>query len=104
MSIITEIIGAYVDGAKTLDEANAALREAGAGFSLNPDKQTITPEEAVQGDARNGFGELNDGVGYREKVEIKDMRLVHNVGSTLAYVRFNGKIYKVAEDGETLSE
>ena len=104
MSKVDEIVLAYLHGEKTLEETNEALREEKAGFSINPDKQTITPEEAAQGDARSGFGRLDDGVGYREKVEIKDMQLVHSVGDALAFVHFNGKIYKVAEDGKTLIE
>lgn len=105
MSKITEIIREYADGEKTVDEANAALRDAGAGFILQPDKQQITPEEIAQGDERSGFGMLDTGTGTLDKVEIKDMQLVNcDVGNMVAFVKFNGKLYRVAEDGKTLIE
>lgn len=105
MSKITDIIREYADGKKTVEETNAALRDAGAGFILQPDKQQITPEEILQGDERSGFGMLDTGTGTLDKVEIKDMQLVNcDVGSMIAFVKFNGKLYGVAQDGKTLVE
>lgn len=105
MSKIADIIRAYTEGEKTIDDTNAALRDAGAGFSLQPDKQKITPDEVAQGDERNGFGMLDTGTGTLDKVEIKDMKIVNcNVGNMIAFVKFNGKLYGVAADGETLRE
>ena len=105
MSKITDIIHEYAGGTKTLDEANEALREAGAGFSIKPDKQQITPEEMMQGDQRNGFGLLDTGTGSFDKVEVKDMQLVvHDASCAGGLFKFNGKWYSVAEDGKTLSE
>lgn len=105
MSKINDIIRKYTDGEQGIEETNAALKEAGAGFFLQPDKQTITPDEVAQGDARNGFGMLFTGTGYPDKVRIEDMRIANgNVGGMEAYVEFNGKRYRVAEDGETLVE
>lgn len=102
MSKITEIIRAYADGEKTIEETNAALRDAGAGFSLQPDKHEI---DVAQNGERSGFGMLDTGTGTLDKVEIKDMQLVNcNVGNMVAFVKFNEKLYRVAEDGKTLSE
>ena len=47
MRDITEIIGKYTDGKATLEETNAALKEAGAGFHLDPTRNTFTGEELL---------------------------------------------------------
>lgn len=45
---ITDILFKYTTGEATLEETNEALKEAEAGFHLEPGKNEITPEEAAQ--------------------------------------------------------
>ena len=47
---ITDILFKYTTGEATLEETNEALKEAEAGFHLEPGKNEITPEEAAQTD------------------------------------------------------
>ena len=42
-----EILNKYTTGEMTLPEANEALKEAGAGFTLDPNRNVITQEEFV---------------------------------------------------------
>ena len=99
----TDIINGWKSGAYGVEEANKKLQAIGAGFTINPHKNSITAEEAAKGDERNGFGMLDTGTGSLDKVEIREMKLVHNIGDMVAFVKFNGKLYKVA-DGEKLVE
>lgn len=89
----TEIILAYTAGEKTLEETNAALAANGAGYHLNPEKNTIHPDEVDR------FGLLDTGTGSLDKVEIKDGKVLgFNAGNMVAYVLFNGKTYRVQGD------
>ena len=42
MSKLRDIIGKYTAGETTLEAANKALKDAGAGFHLNPRKNILT--------------------------------------------------------------
>ena len=99
----TDIINGWKSGAYGVEDANKKLRAIGAGFTINPYKNAITAEEAAKGDERNGFGMLDTGTGSLDKVEIREMKLVHNIGDMVAFVKFNGKLYEV-KDGEKLVE
>lgn len=99
----TDIINGWKSGAYSVEEANKKLQAIGAGFTINPYKNAITAEEAAKGDERNGFGMLDTGTGTFDKVEIREMKLVHNIGDMKAFVKFNGKLYEV-KDGEKLVE
>lgn len=101
---VNDIMAQYMNGTAGVEETNAKLKAVGAGFTLNPYKNAITPEEAASGDERNGFGMLDTGTGSLDKVEIREMKLLHSVGEMTAFVKFNGKLYKVAADGVTLEE
>lgn len=93
----TEIILAYTAGEKTLEETNAALKENGAGYHLNPGKNTIPPDEVGR------YGLLDTGTGSLDKVEIKDGKVLgFDAGEMVAFVLFNGNIYRV--QGDTLVE
>lgn len=93
----TEIIALYTAGEKTLVETNAALKEIGAGFHLNPEKNVIKPEEVGR------FGLLDTGTNTLDKVEVKDGELVNvDCGEMFALCLLNGKIYKV--EGKKLME
>lgn len=85
-----EILKKYTAGEMDLEEANKALKEAGASFHLDPDRNTITDEE------RATHGLLDTGTGTLDKVEIKDMHLVNmDCGEMYALCIFDGKTYKV---------
>ena len=102
--MVSDIIRGFQNGSFTAEEANKKLIAIGAGFTLNPHKNAITPEEIAGGNERNGFGMLDTGTGSLDKVEIREMKLLHSVGNMTAFVKFNGKQYKVAADGVTLEE
>lgn len=89
----TEIILAYTAGEKTLEETNAALEANGAGYHLNPEKNTIHPDEVDR------FGLLDTGTGSLDKVEIKDGKVLgFDAGDMPAFVLFDGKTYRVHAD------
>ena len=105
MSNINKILADYTSGSTTLEETNAALTAAGAGFHLDPDRNVITDAE------RTTHGLLDTGTGTLDKVQIADGHLVGGPinevqpdGSVnmMAYVYFNGKRYDVR--GDALAE
>ena len=67
----TEIIAAYTMGSISPEEANRRLDEAGAGFTLAPDRCKLTPEMIEQ-----GWGLLDTGTGTLDPVQVKDGELV----------------------------
>lgn len=89
MKNINKIISDYTAGETTLEEANAALTEMGAGVLLDPEKNVIRPGE------EDRFGLLDTGTGTLDKVEIKDGRLVYGVGAMHALLCWKGKWYEV---------
>lgn len=78
---ITDILFKYTTGEATLEETNEALKEAEAGFHLEPGKNEITPEEAAQTvtgetpEEVTGYGLLDTGTGSMEKVKIVNGKL-----------------------------
>ena len=96
---MNEILIKYTNGEKTLEETNAALKEAGANFHMDPEKHNLTPEEIMNGTA----GLLFTGTGYPDKVKIVNGELEHEVnqlnedGTTnmRATVLCGGKCYEV---------
>lgn len=116
MSSINEILKDYTAGEADLEKTNTALREAGAGFHLEPGKNVLTDEdrrETVVGyypEQASGWGLLDTGTGSMEKVKVAGGRLEHPInevqldGSTnmTAYVIICGKRYEVL--GNTLAE
>ena len=90
MTKTNEIIRAYTAGKKTLEEANAALKEIGANFHIDPTRNVIKPEEVGR------FGLLDTGTGTFDKVEVKDGHLVgFDCGDMYALFMFNGENYVV---------
>ena len=105
MNDINRILADYTSGSATLEETNAALTAAGAGFHLDPDRNAIGEDE------RTTHGLMDTGTGTLDKVEIADGHLVGGPinevqadGSVnmAAYVYFNGKRYDVR--GDALAE
>ena len=78
---IADILFKYTTGEATLEETNDALKEAEAGFNLEPSRNEITPDEmalTTVGDTpeeANGFGLLDTGTGSMEKVHVTNGKL-----------------------------
>ncbi len=116
MKAIHEIVEDYTAGEADLEATNAALAEAGAGFSFKPGQNVITDEErrattvGCYPEQANGFGLLDTGTGSMEKVKVTGGRLEHPINevqsdgstNTTAYVVICGKTYEVF--GDTLGE
>ena len=112
---ITDILFKYTTGEATLEETNDALKEAEAGFRLEPGRNEITPDEmalTTVGDTpeeANGFGLLDTGTGSMEKVHVANGKLdeainqVNQNGTTnmLAFVIIGPNRYEVK--GDTLT-
>lgn len=109
MKTIDTIIRDYTAGETDLEGANAALAEAGAGFSLRPGQNEITDEERKQTvvgyypEQASGWGLLDTGTGSMEKVHIVNGKLDHAINAVLdlpdkptnmtAYVIICGRTY-----------
>lgn len=103
-----EILNKYTTGEMTLPEANEALREAEAGFTLDPNRNVITQEEFVATtagetpDTVNGYGLMDHGVGAFEKVHVVNGKTVDvNMGQETAYVYIAGRKYRLRGDALT---
>lgn len=88
----TEIIAAYTMGNISLEEANRRLAEAGAGFTLDPDRCKLTPEMAAK-----GYCLLDTGTGSYDVVRVVDGQLVDiDMGEMAAFVLLgDGKWHEV---------
>lgn len=102
MSKVMDIMMEYTSGVKDLEATNAALKEADAGFHLNPDKNALTEEEikatVVSDDPASvtGFGLLDSGTGTFDKVKVENGHLVNcDMGEAYALVLIGGKTFKV---------
>lgn len=107
MSKILDILMDYTSGKKDVETTNAALKEAGASFYLDPGKNVLTEEEiraSIVGhypDMANGFGLLDSGTGTLDKVAIKNGELVDcDMGIQKALVVIADRWYYV--DGKKL--
>lgn len=84
------IINKYIMGEMTLEEANAALKEAKSLVRLDPMKNVITPDEVKD------YGLLNSGWGGLDKVAIKNMELAKDdMGTMKAVCYYMDKRYDV---------
>ena len=89
-----DILLAYTKGEKNLEETNAALKEKGAGYHLDPMKNVLTDEEVQNGTA----GLLDTGTGTLDKVQIDTtkMELIDcDCGDMFALCLIGGKVYEV---------
>ena len=113
---INDILRRYTSGEETLENANAALAAAGAGFRLEPGRNEITGEERHQTvtgyapEQASGFGLLDTGTGAMEKVRVTGGMLEFPVNQVRpdgsvnmrAFVLIAGKRYEVM--GSRLAE
>ena len=102
MKKISDIIGKYTTGEKTLEETNAALKEAGAGLHLDPEKNVLNEADkrattiGYYPDQANGWGLLDTGTGSLDKVQVKNGRLVNcDCGEMYALLFIAGRRYEV---------
>lgn len=109
MKSINEILKDYTAGEMELEETNAALKEAGATYHLEPGKNVLTEEDRRETTVgyypyqANGWGLLDTGTGTLEKVRVTSGQLDHAVNEVLeddttnmaAYVTICGKTYAV---------
>lgn len=88
---INEILSAYTHGEFTLEKANEELKNVGATFHIDPNKNALSKEEI-----KLGFGLLDTGTGYMDKALMVGGQLVHaDCGDMVAYFIQNGTTYKV---------
>ena len=103
---IADILFKYTTGEATLEETNDALKEAEAGFNLEPGRNEITPDEmalTTVGDTpeeANGFGLLDTANGKLDEA----INQVNHDGTTnmLAFVIIGPNRYEVK--GDTLTD
>lgn len=112
MKTINEILQDYTTGEAELEETNAALKEAGAGYHLEPGRNTLTEEDRRQTvvgyypEQASGYGLMDTGTGTLDKVHITGGRLEYPVNEVLpdgkpnmaAYVTVCGRRYEVMGD------
>ena len=112
MKTMNEILADYTSGKATVEETNAALKEAGVGIHFEPGKNELTEVDirattvGHYPDMANGYGLLDTGTGSVEKVHVTNgvldypINQVNEDGSTnmLAYVHICGKVFEVFGD------
>lgn len=109
MKTTNEILRDYTAGSASLEETNAALAAAGAGYHLEPGRNALTEAEirsttiGQYPDMANGWGLLDTGTGSFDKVEIRGGRLMNcDCGSMPAMCILAGRAYYVR--GDVLTE
>ena len=91
-----EIMEKYTHGELTVDETNAELKKAGAGYRINPGKNILTEEEKQNGTA----GLLDSGTVTLDKVKIdpEKMEIIGDgMGEAAALCFYMGKTYDVQD-------
>ena len=101
---VSQILLDYSAGDATIEETNEALKEAGSDIQLDPNTHRLTEEEiaatTVSDNPRevNGWGLLDTGTGYKNKVEVRDGKLVNaECGNMFALLLIGGRMYEVKD-------
>ena len=109
MKSISKIMEDYTSARADLEQTNAALKAAKAGFSLEVGKNTLTEAErrattiGCYPDMANGFGLLDTGTGSLDKVQVRKGSLVDgDCGGMYALCILAGRTYRVR--GSVLTE
>lgn len=109
MKTINEILADYTAGKEDLETTNAALKEAGATYHLEPGRNELTEWEkqhtsvGYYPEQADGWGYLDTGTGTLDKVRVNAGILENKVNEPLpdgsvnmpAYVTICGKTYAV---------
>ncbi len=105
MNSIDSIVRKYTAGEAALEETNAALKEAGCGFHLDPARSGLTEEEirkttiGAYPEMANGWGLLDTGTGSLDKVEIRSGKLAGGgIGRMYGVVYIAGRVYRLDDD------
>lgn len=112
---IKEVIEKYTAGEMEVAEANAKLKDAGAGFHFTPGKNALTEEDkrattiGYYPDQANGYGLLDTGTGSLDKAKVTNGKFDSPVNTVIdgkpnmpAYFTIAGHTYAV--HGDTLVE
>lgn len=98
------ILMRYSAGEITLEQANEELKEIGSTIVLDPNANVLTEEEVAAttvGETpaeANGWGLLDTGTGYKNKVEVRNGKLVNaECGNMFALLFIGGKMYEVQD-------
>ena len=111
-SKMEEILRDYTEGKLDAQQANQELKKMGASVRLRPGRNEITEAERQATrvgdtpDQAEGYGLLDTGTGFMEKVRVHGGCLEHAVNEVqpdgtvnmLAYVLIGGKRYAVQGD------
>lgn len=91
---INDILMKYTAGEMDLETTNKALKDAKAGFHLDPKKNELTKDEIKSGSA----GLLDTGTGSLDKVKIDPAKLELlncDMGEGYAICIYKGNLYEV---------
>lgn len=104
----TEILNKYTDGTNTLEKTNELLAANGAGYTLDPDRNKITDEEAAAAVASvenaadfseiSGYGLMDTGTGSKDKVSVLNGKVTNATGEQMAIVFIGGRVFRAAYD------
>jgi hypothetical protein len=104
----TEILNKYTDGTNTLEKTNELLAANGAGYTLDPDRNKITDEEAAAAVASvenaadfseiSGYGLMDTGTGSKDKVSVLNGKVTNATGEQMAIVFIGGRVFRTACD------
>lgn len=105
MDIITKTIRDWANGKIKLEEANKILKENNSLVYIDPKHNHIENGTGAVADKNifniSGYALLDSGTGSLDKVEIKNGKLVQNVGDMYCLVIIGDNYYNV-ENGEEL--
>ena len=97
MDTINKIIADYTNGKNPVEKTNAALKEAGAGFSFQPGKNALTAEEiaatkvgARPGDV-TGYGLMSSGTPVVEGASVEATIVKNGKGKKIRIFKYNPK-------------
>ena len=103
---INKIINKYSDGEYTAEKANEELAKIDSNLFIDPNKNVLSDSEknvVVQDITKfSGSALMNSGTGTKNKVAIKNGKLVDGVGKMRVEIIIGAKIFHVKEDGVTL--
>lgn len=104
----TEILNNYTNGTNSLEMTNELLAANGAGYTLDPDRNNITEEEAAAAVASvenaadlseiSGYGLMDTGTGSKDKVSVLNGKVTNATGEQMSIVFIGGHVFRAAYD------